>query len=237
MSLSQAARSSHALLVVSLFITAIALGQGNPEYFDGYTYYTAIDLSTSCVEDYSNQCIYRQLIYRASAALVVLFLLLAVASYVSDQVNKGFWFGKLLSVFGLFVAFWWGSNGFFSGWAEATRIISFFWLLVQGLLLLDFAHDVHEMLMASAAEEEQKGSDSRVIYVVYLLLSAGFLTAAIVGLVFLFQDYAGCDLGMFFTVLTLIVGVITTVVSLLNQVQRGLLTPCIMFAYSVFMCW
>jgi hypothetical protein len=27
------------------------------------------------------------------------------------------------------------------------------------------------------------------------------------------------------------------VVSLLDTVQKGLLTPCIMFAYSTFMCW
>jgi hypothetical protein len=35
----------------------------------------------------------------------------------------------------------------------------------------------------------------------------------------------------------LIFGVVTTVVSMLNQVNKGLLTPCVMFAYSAFLAW
>eukprot|EP00598_Pedospumella_elongata_P012772 CAMPEP_0185011740 /NCGR_PEP_ID=MMETSP1098-20130426/97943_1 /TAXON_ID=89044 /ORGANISM="Spumella elongata, Strain CCAP 955/1" /LENGTH=373 /DNA_ID=CAMNT_0027540781 /DNA_START=400 /DNA_END=1520 /DNA_ORIENTATION=+ len=135
---------------------------------------------------------------------------------------------------GLFIALWWIQNDIFSGWAEFARIVSFFWLLVQGLLLLDFCHDVHDILMAPAAEGEEESS---VPYIVYMALSAGGLGAAVVGLVFLFKDYAGCDLGMFFIILTLIMGVLTTAISLLDSVGKGLLTPCLMFAYSVFMCW
>ncbi|RYY68110.1 hypothetical protein EON63_25140, partial [archaeon] len=60
---------------------------------------------------------------------------------------------------------------------------------------------------------------------------------AILGLVYLFLDYTDCSLGMFYTILTLLVAVITTCVSLLETVGGGLLTPCIVAAYSVFMCW
>ena len=54
---------------------------------------------------------------------------------------------------------------------------------------------------------------------------------------YLFMDYTGCQVGMAFTVVTLLVGVLTTAISLLNVVNKGLLTPSIVFAYSVFMCW
>jgi hypothetical protein len=74
-------------------------------------------------------------------------------------------------------------------------------------------------------------------YMAYLGVAFAAFFAAILGLVYLFLDYTGCQLGMFFTVLTLIMGVLLTITSLLDSVGRGLLTPCLMFAYSVFMCW
>lgn len=236
-SMSQAARFSHFIIILMVFIVAIILGQSYSDKYDGYTQYTSINLTTDCNSDYSKECIYRQLIYRASAALVILFIVLAVLGGLSDRINRGFWIVKVCVVFGIFIGFWFAKNGSFTGWAQATRIISFFWLLIQGLLLLDFAHDIHEVIMDAADEEEKKGNDSRFLYVLYLFLSAAAFAAAVVGLVFLFSHYTGCGLGMFFTILTLVAGVVTTIISLLNQVQRGLLTPCIMFAYSVFLCW
>eukprot|EP00602_Paraphysomonas_sp_CaronLab_P000298 CAMPEP_0185032296 /NCGR_PEP_ID=MMETSP1103-20130426/20262_1 /TAXON_ID=36769 /ORGANISM="Paraphysomonas bandaiensis, Strain Caron Lab Isolate" /LENGTH=275 /DNA_ID=CAMNT_0027568135 /DNA_START=567 /DNA_END=1394 /DNA_ORIENTATION=+ len=92
--------------------------------------------------------------------------------------------------------------------------------------------------MAKADEASGQGESAGKGWLgFYLLLALGCLVSAIVGLVYLFSDYSGCDLGAFFSSITLIFGVITTVVSVLEVVNKGLLTPCIMFAYSVFMCW
>ena len=91
--------------------------------------------------------------------------------------------------------------------------------------------------MASADESDKGGSDARLWYGLYLFLSICGLVAAIVGLVYLFSDYSGCGIGMFFTVFTLVMGLLTTIISLLNVVNKGLLTPCLMFSYTVFMCW
>jgi hypothetical protein len=49
------------------------------------------------------------------------------------------------------------------------------------------------------------------------------------------MDYTDCDLGMTITIITLIMGIFTTLISLF--VDKGLLTPCLVFAYSVLMCW
>uniref|UniRef100_A0A7S0SSW0 Serine incorporator n=1 Tax=Chromulina nebulosa TaxID=96789 RepID=A0A7S0SSW0_9STRA len=236
-SMSQATRFSHLLIILITFTIAIVLGQSFPNDINGYNEYTSINLTNNCIDSYENECIYRQLIYRASFSLVVLFIILSITSYYSDSINKGFWVLKLGLTVSLFIGFWWAENAFFSGWAEAARIISFFWLLGQSLLLLDFAHDIHDVMLLTALEEEKEGNDTRHIYGTYLLMSIGSLTCAGVGLAYLFIDYTGCRLGMFFTVLTLLIGVITTIVSLLNVVNKGLLTPCIMFGYSVFLCW
>jgi hypothetical protein len=195
------------------------------------------DLESDCSSSYENECIYRQLIYRASFALVVLYSILAVFSACTEYFDKNFWTGKYIIAFGLFIGFWWGTNSFFSGWAEAARVISFFWLIVQALLFLDVAHDTHDVIMEKADEEDRTGGDSRPWYALYLLLAASCLTAVGVGLAYLFRDFTGCSTGLAFVLIALFMGVILTGVSMLNVVNKGLLTPCIMFAYSIFVVW
>lgn len=233
-SLSRATRFGHLAVLVTVFVIAIILGQEYPQDINGYHYYTQVNLLGNCNDEYQDSCIYRQLIYRAGFSLFIMFTVLALLSGISDYVNKSFWIIKFGFGIGLFIALWWADNGIFSGWAEFARIVSFFWLLIQGLLLLDFSHDLHDILMVSPPEGEEESS---MPYIMYMTYSATAFTAAIVGLIFLFKDYSDCGLGMFFIILTLIMGVITTIISLLNTVAKGLLTPCIMFAYSVFMCW
>lgn len=232
--LSQAARFGHLLVLVATFVLAIIIGQSYPNNINGYNYYTKIDLSLGCDSNFNDNCIYRQLIYRASFSCALLFTLLALVTIPSDYANKSLWVLKFGFTIGLFIAFWWGSNDFFSGWAETARVISFFWLIIQGLLLIDFSHDAHDILMT---EQRDGDGEDRTPYIFYLVVSFCCFFAAVLGLVYLFIDYTGCPLGMFFTVLTLVVGVITTIISLLDTVNKGLLTPCIVFAYSVFMCW
>lgn len=230
-SMSQAARFFHLTILLSTFTLAIIIGQDYANNIDGYNYYTKINLKEGCDLFYSDNCIYNQLIYRASFALTLLYGLLALITAFSEYANKSFWMIKYGFAIGLFIAFWWGSNTFFSGWAEIARVVSFLWLVVQGLLLIDFSHDAHDILMNGGGEED------RTPYTLYLVLSVICFSLAMLGLVYLFLEYTGCGLGMFYTILTLIMGVLTTAISLLNSVNKGLLTPCIMFAYSVFMCW
>ena len=231
------ARFGHLLIILTTFILAIVLGRSYPDKVDEYQLYTKINLSTGCNVDNIDECIYRQLIYRASFSLACLFTLLAILSYFAEFFNKGLWIIKFGIAIGAFIGFWWVDNDVFSGWAEVARVLSFFWLLIQGLLFLDFAHDSHDMLMAAADDDINTRGSAKEVYSIYIFLSLGFLTCSGVGLGYLFKDYAGCQLGLFYTILTLLMGVLLMIVSLLNTVNKGLLTPSLMFAYSVFLCW
>ena len=94
-----------------------------------------------------------------------------------------------------------------------------------------------DLIMRKADEAEQNGNSGRLWYVVYLFTALSTLILGIIGLVFLFQNSFACQLNQFFIVLTLVSGLVSTILSLLNSVNKGLLTPCIIFAYSVFLCW
>jgi hypothetical protein len=91
-----------------------------------------------------------------------LFFILAFSTTYSDEANKSFWLLKIGGAIAAFIGFWWGSNSFFSAWAEITRVISFVWLLIQGLMFIDLAYDSHDLIMAEAEQEEAStGGDSR----------------------------------------------------------------------------
>eukprot|EP01039_Chlorochromonas_danica_P000760 gene760-825_t len=243
--LSQVSRLAHFILMVGVFTFAIVLGKAFPNEINDYSSgYSEIHLSKGCSSSSSssnggegdeynnniiiNNCIYQNLIYRASLASVIFFLLLTLGSYFSDHINKGFWLLKIIILFGSFIGFWWVENEIFEGWAAITRIISFLWLVIQGLIFIDFTHDLHDLYISS----EQFSP------IVYLSLCFIAWTGAIVGWVFLFLDYAQeCDLGMFFTILTLCMAILTTLISLLEAVGGGLLPPSLIAAYSTFLCW
>lgn len=236
--MSQARRVSHFLILLVIFSLAIFLGRSYATQINDYKDLSKIDLTYGCDSMYLSECMYRQLIYRASLSLFLLYTVLAMGSAFFDQVDKSFWPLKFAVAIGVFIAFFWDSNDTFSKYAEFARVISFLWLVVQGLLMLDLSHGAHDAIMKAASDADARaGGDSRGYLCLYLFLSVSMLACAAVGLAYLFQNYASCDQGMFFTVATLILGILTTLISLLQVVNKGLLTPCICFAYSVFTCW
>ena len=252
MTLGQAARLGHLLLFISVFVFASLMGNQYQTSLVGVSYvtygYIPIPASLnieSLVEDcdglYVNECIANQVIYRASCILTFFFLAMAICASYSDSLNRGMWGLKILVVFGVFIGFWYGSNSFFSGFAEVARILSFFWLLIQGLLVLDMAHDAHDMIMLKAEAEEKSSNGSSSIWkLTYIFFTLCFLTMGIIGLNYLFQadgGYTGCGTGSFAVIFGLIVCLTQLILSVLNSVNRGILTPCIMFAYATFCVW
>ena len=227
---------SHFLIIVVTFSLAVVLGQYSTELVE-YQEISKIKIALDCDEAHLSVCVHRQLLYRASLSLFLLFVVLCALSYFSSWVDRSFWPLKFAAAIGMFVAFLWVDNATFATWAACSQILSFFWLLAQGLLVLELGYLIHDVIMQAAANEESRG-DSRKYLVLYLLCSCALLSAVVVGLTYLFSaPYSGCELGRFLSITTLVAGILTTLVSLLQVVNKGLLTPSFMFAYSVLLCW
>ena len=245
LTLSHLSRIGYLLIVITLFSFANVIGRQYPHELDGYSWVVSnisvkVDLTEHCDKDYLDECIYRQLLYRASLALVVTFTVLAMLVGSSNYINNSAWIMKFLFPIMLFITFWWVDNDVFIVWAELSRFISFIFLLIQGFLLFDFAHDLHDVIMEKDAEAEASAVATKppmTYKYLYLVLSVFFLIGGFVGIGILFQRYGGCHLGMFYIVLTLLMGVATMGCSILTVVNKGVLTPSLMFAYGVFICW
>ena len=238
-------RLGYLLIVITLFSLASVIGKLYPNTINGYSWVVSnisakVDLTEHCDNSYLDECIYRQLLYRASLALVITFSIFTLLVGQSNYFNNSAWVMKFLFPIMLFVSFWWVDNDVFIVWAELCRVISFIFLLVQSFLLFDFAHDLHDIIMEKDAEAEAAAISTKppMMYkFLYLMLSGSFLICGIIGIVILFQKYSGCHVGMFYIVLTLLMGVLTMIASILSVVNKGVLTPSLMFVYSVFICW
>lgn len=71
--LSQASRFGHMLVLIVPFVLAVSLGLHSPDAFDDNTEYSGLHLADGCTDEYKNNCIYRQMVYRASFANFILF--------------------------------------------------------------------------------------------------------------------------------------------------------------------
>jgi len=233
-SLSSATRIGHLLILVTTFLAAVALTAIYPSYIEPSAFYTNIVAGTSC--DGSEQCVYQQMTLRATFALVILFGALAMLSVFDECANKGLWSLKFLVSLGIMVSFLWVSDDFFAGFAVVSLFCSIFWLLAQGLLMIDLSHDMHDILIGWASKESEEGTMNKW-YLLYLLLSVGFLASAGVGLYYIFSLSPSCSVPTAFGIVTVTMGVITTIVSLLDLVGKGLLTPSMLFSYSVMTSW
>jgi hypothetical protein len=91
--LSQASRFGHALIVFLLFVLAAILGTQAPDYFADNSQYSQIHMISGCAEDWQDSCVYRQLMYRASFSLFIVFGVIGAFAYCSDLANRGFWYG------------------------------------------------------------------------------------------------------------------------------------------------
>ena len=119
------------IILVALFLFAILLGKSHPNDLNEYNQFSGLNLDEGCDSNNQGDCIYRQLIYRASFVLFMLYFLLAVGSAFSEKVNRSFWMLKFAFAFCVFFGLWWGSNSFFAGWSHCSLILRMIFMILS----------------------------------------------------------------------------------------------------------
>lgn len=224
-------------IAIFLLVTASVVGQRDDFHEDWFNYKSSINLTQHCSSDYISACVYRQLIYRASFSLVVFYMSMAVLSVISDYVHRSFWLLKIFVSFGVFYGSLHGSNAMFAGWAQACRVMSACWLVVQGFIALDFFFEAQEQWLTNPDEAERRGYGDNSMYRLYIGGSALGMLCTLFGLVSLYMLYSSCIAGLMFVVITVVFTCMVLYLSLTNSPDRGLLTPSFLLSYTVYMCW
>lgn len=183
--------------------------------------------------------------YRVSLAVAVWFASLGALAYAVPVTHLGGWLAKLLLwVLFLGLTLLIPSPSILQ-YAEAARVFSVLFLLAQVFIVLDFAYNVHEWLVARmdkknaefAAQGWQPGVCSNPWTLLYLGSALALQIASLVGLGLLFRFFGTCALNNFFTGETLVVGLAMNALSMLGVVGRGLLPPSIIFAYNTVLAY
>uniref|UniRef100_H0V3C6 Serine incorporator 2 n=1 Tax=Cavia porcellus TaxID=10141 RepID=H0V3C6_CAVPO len=181
----------------------------------------------------------------ATAAFFFLFTLLMVCVRSSRDpraaIQNGFWFFKFLIFVGITVGAFYIPDGSFSNiWFYFGVVGSFLFILIQLLLLIDFAHSWNQLWLGKAEE-----CDSRAWYggLFFFTLLFYALSIAAVTLLFIYYTHPGtCHEGKIFISLNLVFCVCVSIVAVLPKVQEaqpnsGLLQASVVTLYTMFVTW
>nr|CAD7434357.1 unnamed protein product [Timema monikensis] len=187
-------------------------------------------------------------VYRMCFALSCFFFLMALimVGVKSSRdprggIQNGFWAIKyLLVIGGIIGAFFIPEGSFGPTWMYFGMIGGFLFILIQLILIVDFAHSWAERWVSNYEESESKGW-----YAALLLCSLLNYALAITGIVLLYVYFTlpnDCALNKFFISFNLILCAIVSVVSILPSVQEGqprsgLLQSSVVTLYVVYLTW
>uniref|UniRef100_A0A8C6ZKT2 Serine incorporator 3 n=1 Tax=Nothoprocta perdicaria TaxID=30464 RepID=A0A8C6ZKT2_NOTPE len=187
-------------------------------------------------------------VYRISFAMAVFFFLFSLimievktSNDPRASVHNGFWFFKIVAIVGIMVgAFYIPEGPFTRAWFVIGLCGAFCFILIQLVLLVDFAHSWNE----SWVERVEEGN-SKCWYAALLSCTSLFYGLSLVFVVLFYVFYTkpdGCTENKFFISINMILCIAVSIVSILPKVQEhqprsGLLQSSVITLYTMYLTW
>lgn len=150
-------------------------------------------------------------VYRLSFVLSLFFLGIGILASLNDRINRGFWGIKfIVIILMVFISFFIPNSVFDNtGFAWVARIGSVFFLLLQILILIEFAYDWGERWISLAFPDDGSEHDKKYVFAI-LGVSLALYLAPVVGIPIVFSYYSDCSVGLLFSVSTLLLILLLT---------------------------
>jgi len=188
-------------------------------------------------------------VYRVCFAVTIFFvtmgcLMIGVNGSKDPRagIQNGFWAIKYLALIGITIgAFFIPSDGAFGPtWMYIGMIGAFVFIMIQLILIVDFAHSWAENWYAKFEESESRGWYCALLSFT-ILHYALIITATVLFWIYYTQS-DGCGENKFFIIFTLILCIVMSVVSVMPKVQEyhpssGLLQASAVSLYTVYLTW
>jgi len=189
-------------------------------------------------------------VYRLCFVVTLFFLLMSVlmigvktSNDPRAGIQNGFWGIKyLLIIGGMIGAFFIPEGNFGEVWMYFGMIGGFLFILIQLILIIDFAHSWAEAWVGNNEDSEHNGWIAALTTVTFTFY-AGSLTAIVLFYVYYTGEAVGdCKLHEFFISFNMILCVILSVISVLPKVQEnlpnsGLLQSSCITLYVLYLTW
>jgi len=228
------------LLGVSAIVAMILRHHSEKFNFGAFGDFNCANDGTFCKGD--------QAVFRISFVLVLFFTLMMMLSLGGESFHRGYWGIKIfLVLFGIVASFFIPPESFsVHAYAWFARVGSLIFLVLQILLLIDFAYQVNDSWVAKAYGGDKNSFDepaNKNWLIAILSTSAGLYLFCLVAVVLLFVFYATCPVGVSFTVVSLIAVVLITALALFRdqlierEMQGAIFPTALVSAYIMFLCW
>uniref|UniRef100_A0A8C6SLL6 Serine incorporator 2, like n=1 Tax=Neogobius melanostomus TaxID=47308 RepID=A0A8C6SLL6_9GOBI len=214
-----------------------------PGFCEGGTTIPGLDNQVNCDVIVGYKSVYRMCF--AMTCFFFLFSAIMIRVRTSRDpraaLQNGFWFFKFLILTGITVgAFFIPDGTFNSVWFYFGAVGSFIFILIQLILLIDFAHSWNKIWVENGEEGDNKGWFAALLFFTVL-----FFALAVTAVVLFYVYYTqpdDCTEHKVFISLNLIFCFIVSVVSILPKVQEaqphsGLLQASIISLYTMYVTW
>ncbi|XP_070841519.1 serine incorporator 2 [Chaetodon trifascialis] len=187
-------------------------------------------------------------VYRMCFAMTCFFFLFSVimirvrsSKDPRAAIQNGFWFFKFLVLVGITVGAFFIPDGTFNTvWYYFGALGSFLFIIIQLILLVDFAHSWNQSWVEKAEEGSPKCWFTALLFFTIVNFALAF-TAVVLFYVFYTQP-DDCTEHKVFISLNLIFCIIVSIVSILPKVQEaqpssGLLQASLISLYTMYVTW
>ncbi|XP_029540233.1 serine incorporator 3-like [Oncorhynchus nerka] len=187
-------------------------------------------------------------VYRVCFGMSMCFLLFALIMInvknsrdPRSAIHNGFWFFKIATMVAVTVgAFYIPEGPFTHLWFVVGTCGAFFFILIQLVLLVDFAHSWNESWVDNMESGNSRGWYAALLAVTGLNYIMSFI--AVVLMYLFYTQPKGCLLNKFFISFNMILCAVASVVSILPRVQKfqprsGLLQSSFMTMYTMYLTW
>lgn len=158
------------------------------------------------------------------------------------SINDGWFPVKFVILCGLTAASFFIPNSFFAVYGWIMVVGAGFFIIIQLVLLIEFAYSWNESWLRKMEDEEMDGTKKFF----YMLLTATFTMlaagVALTGVMYKLFGHSGCSLNLFFITFNLILGAAYCLLSISPRVREGrpssgLLQSAVIFLYSTYLVW
>jgi len=242
------------ILIVFTVLACIMLSPGLqstlakvPFCGDGSEAVSYLDSATQSIKIDCSELVGYLAVYRVCFAMTLFFLFMSLITIgvksshdARAGIQNGFWALKFLIIFGIIIGAFFIPRGQFGNvWMYFGMVGGFMFILIQLVLIIDFAHSWAESWLERLEETNNKG------WYCALLSCSMFNYAASLTAIVLFYIYyggSGCGLHQFFISLNMILCLVITVLSVHPKVQEyqprsGLLQASVITLYVTYLTW
>ncbi|XP_068241878.1 serine incorporator 1-like isoform X2 [Palaemon carinicauda] len=207
-----------------------------------------IDIAANTVQVNCSGLVGYLAVYRLCFAMSLFFFIMAVMMIGVKSskdpragIQNGFWAIKyLILIGGIIGAFFIPRGSFGDVWMYFGMIGGFLFILIQLVLIIDFAHSWAEAWVDKYEETESRGWYCALLS--FTFLNYALAIAAVVLFYVFYTTSESCGLHKFFISFNLILCVIISIVSILPKVQEsqprsGLLQASVITLYTMYLTW